>query len=154
MELDSRVIEFTNKVEFKIGLDKEFKELYTTFKNVQANWGYVAKGAHFFGIQVPTSVMNNKNLEGLWYNSNLSVAYFTYLMQKHNKAFANNSHYFQNVKHVTLDIVQYLGLEKEFPVQLIDGHPFLTTLPFISQLQRDSRSKFYNIDLQKLFDEL
>ena len=154
MELDSRVIEFTNKVEFKIGLDKEFKELYKTFKNAQANWGYVAKGAHFFGIQVPTSVMNNKNLEGLWYNSNLSVAYFTYLRQKHNKAFANNSHYFQNVKHVTLDIVQYLGLEKEFPVQLIDGHPFLTTLPFLNKLQQDSRSKFYNIDLQKLFDEL
>ena len=154
MELDSRVIEFTNKVEFKIGLDKEFKELYKTFKNAQANWGYVAKGAHFFGIQVPTSVMNNKNLEGLWYNSNLSVAYFIYLRQKHNKAFANNSHYFQNVKHVTLDIVQYLGLEKEFPVQLIDGHPFLTTLPFLNKLQQDSRSKFYNIDLQKLFDEL
>jgi uncharacterized protein (DUF1499 family) len=47
-KLDSRVIEFTNKVEFKIGLDKEFKELYTTFKNVQANLGLCGKRMHTF----------------------------------------------------------------------------------------------------------
>lgn len=161
MELNIKVIELTNKVDMKLGLDKEFKELPKTSKEfmdyVKINYGSstMLGGGNFFrsmcglvNISYKTQVVH------AWYHNNLPVAYLVYLMRKHKVNFKAESQYISTIKYPTKEVVEYFGLTEVFPKQLLAGSDFTTMLGFLPRLMEDKRSKFYKKDPQKLFDEL
>lgn len=158
MELDIKVIELTNKVDINIGIDKEFKEL------VKSEAFSKACRNHVGGYTPPPGVViaNTRNLSvnssstpsSAWGYYNFMYSYLLYLMQKHNKQFKVRTHYISSAKYVTKELLEYFGLEDIFPKQLVYGSDFVTMLEFLPLLVRDKRSKFFNKDLNKMFEEL
>lgn len=157
MELDIKVIEFTNNVDIHLGLDKEFKDIAKDGKfreGGQINYGYILDGSNFITYRPAVVTIRSVNdYLRIWSCNNLSVAYLAYLMNKYGKQFSKPNAYI-GIQSVTKEVLEYFDLTKHFPKQLLEGSDFITTLGFLPFLIKDSRSRFYNKKPKELFEEL